>query len=89
MTTIYGKAVGQWLIPGKIDPYVKFSYNTHRYYGEPEDKQVFEKPKFVPKTIGDERHQELISAIGKLGAKVDQNVTQEARQALPERRDWR
>jgi len=81
------KAIEGHIVPGKISPFIVFSYITNRPYGPPEKRQLYSKPiPQKPKMIGDERHQQLMGALKNIA--VTQNTTQ-IQDALPEPRDWR
>ena len=81
-------AIAGHIVPGKVDPFIRFSYVTHRPYGPPVNiRPKGPPPQQKPRDIGDERHQQLLGAIKGIGG-VKQQVTQIV-DALPAHRDWR
>ena len=81
-------AIAGHIVPGKVDPFIRFSYVTHRPYGPPVNiRPKGSPPPQKPRDIGDERHQQLLGAIKGIGG-VKQQVTQIV-DALPAHRDWR
>ena len=87
MTSLMPVAIAGHIVPGKVDPLIRFSYVTHRPYGPPVKIQPKgHPPQQKPRDIGDERHQQLLGAIK--GLNVKQQATQ-ITDALPGFRDWR
>ena len=90
MTSIRPQVVTGWIVPGVVESKYQFSYVTNEHYGGPAAKDVFMAPPLVqPKTLGDERHSQLITAIKGLSVKqqVEQNVA--PAEAIVGGRDWR
>ena len=90
MTTLRPQVVTGWIVPGVIEPQFQFSRVTNEHYGRAIQKEIFSHaPPVQPKTLGDTRHSELVSAIKGLTVKqgVEQNVAQA--EAIPGIRDWR
>jgi len=88
MTSLMPVAIAGHIVPGKVDPFLRFSHVTHRPYGPPIKGQPrAPAPPQKPRDIGDERHQQLLGAIKGIGG-VKQQVTQ-ITDALPAHRDWR
>jgi hypothetical protein len=87
MTSLMPKAIGGQIVPGVISPYYRFSFVTEKPYGLPQEKEVFtpSAPQ-KPKSLGDERHHELLGALKNI--QVKQKATQ-IQDALPGNRDWR
>ena len=84
-----GKAIPGSVLDLPVDPRLVVEYITHRAYGGPiEPTQIKTQDSAKPLTLGDERHNELISAIKNISVtqKVKQDVIQES---LPKNRDWR
>ena len=75
------------------DPRVRLMYVTDEHNGPARTKIPDAPPPAVhPKSLGDERHQQLLGAIkGLSGIKVSQDVQQNAtvQQGLAEAREWR
>ena len=87
MTSVRPQVVTGWIVPGVIEPQFQFSHLTDKPYGRALEKEIFTPaPPVQPKSLGDERHGELLSAIK--GLSVKQNVAQTT-EALPQNRDWR
>ena len=87
MTSFMPTVVSGHIVPGKVDPLIRFSYVTNRHYGPPTNvRPRGPAPAQKPRDLGDERHQQLLGAIKNIG------ITQQATQitdALPGYRDWR
>jgi hypothetical protein len=78
---------GHIVLNSKVDPFLRFTYVTHRFYGPPVKEQPrAPPPQQKPRDIGDERHKQLLGAIK--GINVKQQSTQIV-DALPGYRDWR
>lgn len=75
------------IVPGVVQSKYRFSFVTDKPYGRELEKQIFTPSAPVePKSLGDERHTQLLSAIK--GLKVEQKTTQTV-DALQRNRDWR
>ena len=87
MTSLMPLALPGWPIPGIIESKYKFSYITNRPYGYKAKHEEFKpQPPIKPRSLGDERHVQLLNAIKNI------SVTQQTSQiteALPEKRPWR
>ena len=92
MTSLMPVAIAGHIVPGKVDPFLRFSFVTNKPYGPP--AKIQHRPAAAPqkpRDLGDEGHQQLLGAIKGIGAgtaKVQQQATQIA-DALPGFRDWR
>ena len=89
MTTLFGKPIPGSVLTLPPDPRLIVDYITHTPYGPPIKQHEVKKQEAAnPLTLGDERHNELISAIKSISVsqKVQQDVIQKS---LPKNRDWR
>ena len=75
------------IVPGLVDPF----YRSGRTTGGPAFalpvKEVTTAPPLP--NLGDQRHSEMLGALKKLGATIEQTVTQKTTDALKQTREWR
>ena len=84
-----GRPVSGSILDLPADPRWVVDYVTHTPYGPPiKPTDIKPQESAKPLTLGDERHNELISAIKNISVtqKVKQDVITEG---LPRNRDWR
>jgi len=87
MTTEKPVIMAGHIVPGKIEARWQFSFVTDKPHGQKLADDIFTpSPPVEPKSLGDERHNELLSAIK--GLKVEQKTSQTV-DALQRNRDWR
>ena len=79
------------IVPGALSPYLGFKWVTDTPHGGPMKAPAPTSSQATkPRDLGDERHQQLLSAIKGLNVNVEQNVQQATiNEALPGDRDWR